>query len=480
MGILSFSVLLSENFFHQLLIQEIFTGYKKVHSLNFMYLFISIVCLIFGAYLFNKYGASLRLSEFNFCTYIFFYEFVAQSFIASLLVIYKLDNHYIISRVGDEARFWGWISVQWAIVGTGIGLFLGRFITREKKSALRFRLYTKLPIATFSDNYEYCIRVTLIGLSILSLLATVYYSLLIGGISLFKVLRNPALMTSTLRIDASRNFGGNEYIKNMFSINLSPILAYIWYAYKKRHNTFSNTCWFLIMTCNAVIALTNNLAKSPVFWFFLRYLFLYVLVNSVIKRKYLYLAGGVTLCLMIAVYVFLLKLPIETIFRINSGIMGRIFLSQSAGTYCSFEYFPSIHNYLGFSSFSSWFTTLFGIEHSERSARICMEIFNPKGVADGVAGVMNSLFIAEAWANWGLIGVLIAPLIVGIFIHVLFFSLIKLPKHPIVIGFVTYFCTAIPITGGINDFVYPVSIVLMIVILYLLFYFAQFFRRASS
>lgn len=443
-----------------------------------MYLIISIFVLIISAYLFNKYGASLKLTEFNFSTYIFFYELIGESFIASLLVVYNIDNHYIISRVGNNARVLGWAAVQWSMIGIGIGLLVGRFVTREKDSNQRFRSYTQARIVTFSYDYEFCIRITLIALSGLSILATLYYSVKIGGISLFRVLRNPALMFSTLRSDITRNFGGSEYIKNIFSIELSPVLAYIWFAYKKRKKTFFNQCWTAVMMFNAIIALTNSLAKAPVFWFLLRYLFLYVLVNSRIRRKYIYMAGIGVLGLMAAVYIFLLNVSLESLFRINSGIMGRVLLSQAAGTYCSFEYFPAVQEHLGFSSFPTWLSTLFGLNHSERSARICMEIFNPKGVAAGIAGVMNSLFIAEAWANWGIIGVMLSPLVVGIFIHTLFFSLIKLPKHPIMVGFITYFCTMLPITGGINDFIYPISVIIMITILYLIFYMAQFIKTA--
>ncbi len=443
-----------------------------------MYLCISILVLIISAYLFNKYGASLRLTEFNFCTYIFYYEIIAESFIASLLVVYKLDNHYMISRVSDSSRIFGWAAVQWTMIGMGLGLIVGRYFTHETNSNKTFRIYTQKPIFEFEYKYETCIRIILIALSIISLLATMYYCATIGGITLFRLIHDPSLMFSTLRSDINRNYGGIEYIKNVFSISLSPILAYIWYAMKKRNNTFYNRVWAFVMMCNAIIALTNNLAKAPVAWFLLKYLFLYVLINSKIKRKYLYLAGASVLGLLVAVYVFLLKVPFETLFHFNSGIMGRILLSQSAGTYFSFEYFPSVHEHLGFSSFPTWLTSLFGLEHSERSARICMEIFNPRGVEAGVAGVINSLFIAESWANWGFIGVLIAPIIAGFFIHVLFFSLIKLPKHPIVIGFITYFCTMVPITGGINDFIYPISFIIMITILYLCFYMSNLIIRA--
>ena len=55
---------------------------------------------------------------------------------------------------------------------------------------------------------------------------------------------------------------------------------------------------------------------------------------------------------------------------------------------------------------------IFGMEQ-QRSARVIMEYLNPEGVVSETTGVMNSLYMAEAYANFGNLGLLLSPIIVG-------------------------------------------------------------------
>src|SRR6056297_3662474 len=98
-----------------------------------MYLSISIFVLIISIILFRRFGAPLRPTRLNMISFIFWYYLVAQSFIASILVIYDIDNHYVISRVaGDKARLYGWLSVMWTMIALPIGFSIGSIITGNK------------------------------------------------------------------------------------------------------------------------------------------------------------------------------------------------------------------------------------------------------------------------------------------------------------------------------------------------------------
>ena len=73
----------------------------------------------------------------------------------------------------------------------------------------------------------------------------------------------------------------------------------------------------------------------------------------------------------------------------NSGILGRLFLGQASGIFMAFNYFPSIFEPIGFTSISKLFSEIFNVEYSERAARMLMFGFNPSGVENATAGVMN-------------------------------------------------------------------------------------------
>jgi hypothetical protein len=92
-----------------------------------------------------------------------------------------------------------------------------------------------------------------------------------------------------------------------------------------------------------------------------------------------------------------------------------------------------------------------------------MHVF-PGRVADGTAGVINSLFIGEAWANFGLTGVLIAPIYVGFLIGFFYGLLIRLPKTPLLIAIFVHFSYKSSVTGGINNYLYEAGILLFFII----------------
>ena len=126
-----------------------------------------------------------------------------------------------------------------------------------------------------------------------------------------------------------------------------------------------------------------------------------------------------------------------------------------------FDIFPADHAFIGLSSLSQALSNIFGVEYIERAARITMQAFNPAGVAAGTAGVMNSLYVAEAWANFGLLGVLLSPLWVGIVIQTLYIFFLKSPKSPFHLAFFVAFSTGGSITGGFNEYLYNPNLLLI-------------------
>jgi hypothetical protein len=106
--------------------------------------------------------------------------------------------------------------------------------------------------------------------------------------------------------------------------------------------------------------------------------------------------------------------------------------------------------------------------------------FNPRGVEDGQGGVMNSIFIAEAWANFGVIGVLVSPFWVGFLIQSLYLFFLRKPKNPVYLAFFVSFSIGGSVTGGFNDYIYNPGFMLMIIILLLIFSLASIFNMFAK
>lgn len=421
-----------------------------------MFILISAIVVTVSALLFSRVAGSLALTKLNMITWVFYFQLILQSFIASLLVISGLDNHYVINRVQWDARLQGWFAVQYTMIAMPLGMMAVVYLHGLRSNRRVFDDYIRAPMTGSLSGKDSFLRIPLYVLSLASILSTVYTFYVIGGIPLLAMLKGAdALTLAIARVEASLGFSGNVYFRNLFGYTLAPILAYISFGFFRLTGSLADRLWFYVMSVTAFFMLTYDLSKAPVVVFVLGFLFFNVLTNGGVRKRTIYMFGAVVFLLLVLSYAYIAQVvdPKE-LFSYNSGITGRIILSQAAGTYFSFEHFPRSHDFIGLASVSNVLSGLLGYEASDRSSRIIMTIFNPSGVEQGSVAVMNSLFIAEAWANFGWLGVLVAPIYVGIFIQFLFMFFIRSAKTPVKLGIFVYLSLTLPVTGGFNDFFY--------------------------
>ncbi len=441
-----------------------------------MYLIISILCLLVSFLLFRKVAGNLSFSQPNMISWIFYFQLVLQSFIASVLVIYDLDNHYVINSINSQnVLIAGWASVQYTMVMMPIGMMIMMFFFGKKHNKILFQTYCKQEIS-FSLGNDKLLKEFFYFLSLISILAVLYTYTHLEDNPIVALFTMDKSTLARLAILNSREFSGNQYIRNIFGILLTPILSYIAFVYYKKTKLRKDKFWFLIMLIFSVLILFYNFSKAPIIQYGLGFLFVSVLLGKVISKKqfiryFLWVLGAVFALYMMFMVSDTVNMK-NLLFTYNTGIWGRIFLSQAGGTYLSFEVFPDIIPFIGFDSLSK----LFG-GNSERAARLIMEYYDPEGVALGIAGVMNSLFIAEAWANFGIAGVLLAPIIVGMEVQFIYQKLITGKKTPLKVGLYTFFIFGIPITGGFNDFFYNPSWIMLLIIFGGIYQFTLIMRK---
>lgn len=443
-----------------------------------MYTIISLIVLLLSFLLFKRVAGSLSITKLNMVSWVFYYNLVGESFIASVLIVNGIDNHYMVNGVGEVARFQGWLSVQYTMIAMPLGMLFVLWLFGLKRNEHLFESYLQakvVPLLSAKDSY---VRYPLYALSALCASAMIYTLASLKSIPLLGAFKGlDALTLAELRIDSSRGFEGNVYIRNIFATTLSPILAFISYSYWKMSRAVGDMLWFLCMFVVAFLSLTYSIAKSPFIMFLGGFVFMNVLINGHVKRKTLIAFFLIMLILLVLAYILVGKVADPSLlFSYNTGIGGRVLLSQAAGTYLSFEYFPQVIDHIGFHSVSDIISQVTNMPTSERSARLVMEQFSPRRVEIGVGGVLNSLFIAEAWANFGLLGVLIAPLHVGAVIQLLFMLFLTSKKTPLLLGLFTFYSYKSVVTGGFNDYFYNAGSIILIIIFFCVYATGWFMR----
>ena len=435
-----------------------------------MYYFISLTVLVISFFLFKKAAGTMALNKLNMPSYIFYVQLFAMSFLGAILIVNHVDNHYLINKLAyDSSRFYGWLAIMYSMIGVPCGMLAaGMFFKNHnmKKLTESYAKRTIQPLLSQKDSY---IKVFAILLSVISIFSIMYTFKAIGTIPILSLVRGEsAKVLAKLRIDSSMGFKGNIYVRNIFAIALTPILSYVAFAYYKMTKSKKDLLWFLAMLGSGIMISTYNLAKSPLLIYLIGFLLLKTLIDGEVSKKLFVFTGCALVGILIVAYVSVMGVDVNKIYTLflspNSGITGRILLSQSAGTFFSFDIFPARHEFLGFSSFSNFISEIFAMPKSDRSARIIMSIIMPSAIEEGTGGVINSLFIGEAWANFGLAGVIFAPFWVGFVIQWSYILLLKAEKTPLLLALMVYLTLKWPVTGGFNDFIYNAGIVTMLMI----------------
>ena len=408
---------------------------------------------------------------------IFYYYLLVQCVIGSVLVVNQVDNHYMIDKLTHvESRYYGYAAVMYTIIAFPIGMIIGNRLWGIRNISKKFNQYCQSKI-DFESKYNYkIVKSICVAVSLIAFCATLYVTAVIGEISIIKALgSSSAVELAGFRADSTRHFSGNAYIQTILALGMTPLMSYVAYAYKLRNNTRFNKIWFWLMFAASIQIVSYNLEKSPIVVYLIGFLFFRIYLGKYITKRQLMVLAFLIILLVIGLYMLIMGTGIDimTLFNYNSGIVGRLTLSSVAGLFHNFDLWPDAYPFIGFSSLSQVFSDVIGIPYSERASRVIMETINPEGIKMGLAGVVNSLFVGEAWSNWGIWGVILSPIIVGGMIQSLYIFFLKSPKTPFFLALFVNFSFKSSITGGVNDYFYNVQAIIIICLIISIYGFSK-------
>lgn len=422
-----------------------------------LHVLIWFVVLVISTYLFRAAAGTLSLLKPNLSSISFYYSFLVSSYIGPLLIVLGKDDYYMINRlVDDESRLIGFYAICFVMVFFPLVMFLiSKIIGFNSK--YEFESYLKKDIELpFKEKNEFFF--IFLGISFLSFLAIFYTLLKTPYIPILEIILGDGnLSTGELRNLAQRNFGGNFLIRNIFAIALTPLLSLIAYVYSVKTQEVKWKLLFLALFAGAVFINIYDLAKSPIFFYLLMFLILRLYIGKTkFTVKKLVIWGTIGLLVLIGMYIVIQGVTeISSYFSYNSGPIGRLILAQISPTFLHLDLFGHSLPFLKGHSLPSIFLNLFEMDQV-RSARLVMTTVFPEKVEAGTAGVLNTLFIAEAYANFGFVGIVMGTVYVAVLVQVIYITFLRLPKNPIFLSLFIYFTINIPRTlvGGFSDFLF--------------------------
>lgn len=427
-------------------------------------IFVSILFAGISYKLFQKAAGSMAISRLNIISIIFYLYLIGMSYIGLTLAKVGVEN-YALRKAGLESLDKAYWATTYVLLMMPLSMiFYQKYFFGGNIKIKLENFYTKklIPLQSNLDSAQLFFWACV---TIIVTLAGLYSFSVLSKVPILAILKNASSgEIGELRFIAKFDFPGNRYIRNLLFQNLAPLISFIAYGYKKLYsNNIKIRIWFYYSLFIAFLAMTFTGEKAPIIIYFITLFIIKGIIEGGYTKKLLVISLLFGFSLIILLYTLIDK---NVSFGIYGGIFSRLLMVPSAGLLQTFEIFPKIHDFLNGASFPGWMVSNFGLEH-ERSARVIMEILNPNGILQGTAGVMSSLYVAEAYANFGLAGLIIAPFIGGFVVQYIYNIILNAPKSPLYVALMAYFLFEFPILGGIVGFIWNVGWFLLAIIVFL-------------
>src|SRR5690606_10186150 len=118
-----------------------------------------------------------------------------------------------------------------------------------------------------------------------------------------KALTSPPSELTYIRIESSRFFSGNFYIRNIFALTLMPLLSYVWLFYYLKSRSFYDKLLVILTVFMSASILYYDFSKSPLLWYLLSFVFVYFYAFGELNKKLAALLFGVVILALIFAYV---------------------------------------------------------------------------------------------------------------------------------------------------------------------------------
>ena len=424
--------------------------------------------------LFRQASGTLSLGKINVISYVYYLSLL-QVFIGAVLVNLGYDKHYTLDYLAYRTD-----AIEDATMAAYLMMIGLPFVMLTVYKILRFdpakqyEDFLKKDIVERHNDllFWFLLIVSVIQCALLGLMI-----IKIGYIPAMKIVFSDSSLNYGLerqRIEAIQLFG-ISYIKNLLIIFGIPIVSYITFAFAVANREIKWIVLAVVMFIASGVTQTYDFSKSPMVFHLFVFMLMIIYFRKGIKNIVMVVFGGAMGAILVVMYKATgFSTGLDSLYN---GIFGRILFTQFGVLSYHLEYFGKIGNFLYGRSLSPTILSLLGQDPSThvRSGKIIMGFYGHRSVYDGTAGVMNTNFIGEAYANFGWAGLVFSIVWVGLVISLLFFMIIKIKKTPATIAFLAVMTKSIGAMtqGGFADFIYSFSIIVTIVGFLIIIYFSD-------
>jgi len=435
-----------------------------------MYVILAIPVLLLSMALWRRAAGTLSVRHLNMSTYPFYILLVTSFFGATLTVQGIVEQRDLAYLYDPTVLPLGWALVMYMMVMVPIGMILANATFGFDDAPGEIAEYQRRPIEPVLRWGETAMKAALFVALCLAVVALIFTWRTLDVVPLFNVLRGErdATLIAGFRQGARLNIAERPFFVSLLELFIGftqvvalAVFAYWWKSRQRRDGIFLALAMLI-----TVIALSYNATKTPILLFLSGLLVVMVAVRGSVPR---WVVGAMTIAGIagaVAMYVVLRAalgdgtIGLDTV--VYNVVVGRIATGQLVPYFLALDIFPRSLPFIGFGSTGRLIHELLGLPVVENYGLAIMAVFDPDGVQAGTTGHATTIFMGEAWANFGWIGVLGAPLLVGWVIQAFHLAFVRARKTPLALGLYGYIAFNFTITSGIQGFYYPAWLIQLI------------------
>ena len=453
-----------------------------------MYLLLSFFVFLISTFLFQKASGSLSLKFVNISSYTY-YTFIIWIFIGSILVLYRISNFESILPDDQDIRIMGWVLIMYMMIATPLSMILINMFTsfKPKKNLINYYESILKPVFNFKDDTFKLSLYLIAGAASLNLIFNFVSN--IDSIPFFNKFFSDQLFGSMelyKQRNSTRMYPSGSIFMPIISA-LIPLASYVSFSYVISYGKKIDKFFFIFFCIVSIYMQVFDLSKARIFFYMISLIIVYQFSgNSINYRTYFifFLFGvfGIGLTYVFFMGQILDGFAIKEILSIGANaIFGRVFVGQIAGFYECLNVFPTDHPFLGFSSTARYVHEVFELEFNPDYGIILRVLMKTnEQIAVSGMGHYTTFFMGEAYANFGYIGVIVAPWLVGVNVQIINIFFLRIKKSPLTISLYTSIILALPLLTYFQAFYYPMWVLQILFRIFLVIGIAIIIRGATQ
>ncbi|WP_425538425.1 hypothetical protein [Microaceticoccus formicicus] len=426
----------------------------NLNLMNLSILSISIITAILGTVLFKKAAGNLNPVTINPISGAYYF-LLLLSVLGTTLFMVGITHHTSRYMKHHDMKIIAWLTVLVLfIVFPAIIIALNKIFKFDTSRNTDYLL--KEVSIHEASNAEF---ITMVIATIVVVGAVIYTYVTIGILNspiYNMIIGTDPVELAKLRNMADAGFPGNQYIKNIFAIALTPFISYIAYIYMRKTKEKRWIILFVILFIASNLIAFYNIQKAPIIIYWGSFVILSIYYGDKISLKHILAIGIISVIAIIAMYTVITDAPLKKTLSFN-GPMNRIIMTTPSAYILHLEVFTYRTDLLNGASLPNPIgRLLLGHPSVIRSGRVVMETINFLGIRLGTSGVYNGLFLGEAFANFGKWGIFASMLHIPIVFFVVNLIFNKLKKTPITVALFTFWTVNLLFTlnGGYTDYIF--------------------------